>query len=184
MTVRVVHGDCRVLLDELRPDAIVTDPPEGVQRKYGTIERLRERAGGHLGYIGRSDTMLSDLSGFIVRPERVIIWGPPNAVASHGAKGVGYVWYPIYLWGVMGSHDGYPDDLWPIPLHPRTDHPGEKPPKVMEGIIRLICPPDGLVVDPYCGSGSTLLAARACGREAVGIDNDTRWVELTEERIK
>lgn len=181
-TVDVIHGDCADVLDTLAPDAIVTDPPERIQAKPGKIERLRERAGGHLGYIGRADTMLSDITRFVVPPERVVVWAPPNALAKHYRKSVGWVWYPIYLWGIHDDHDGYHDDLWSIPLHPRTDHPGEKPPRVMEGIIRLISRPGDLVVDPYCGSGATLTAAAHCGRRAVGIETDPKWASLAKER--
>lgn len=178
----VICGDAAGVLDTLTPDAIVTDPPERVQAKPAKIERLRQRAGGHLGYIGRGDTMLDDITRFIVPPERVVIWAPPNVTPMHYRKGVGWVWYPIYLWGIHDDHDGYVDDLWPIPLHPRTDHPGEKPDRVMQGIVRLVSRPGDLVVDPYCGSGSTLIGATQAGRDAVGIESDPKWASLAKER--
>lgn len=183
MTVTVRTGDCRRIMDEYCPDAIVTDPPEAVQRKHGAIERLRERAGGHLGYVGRAENMQADLRNFVVPPERVVVWWPPNSLPMRSRKGIGWCWYPVYLWGIIDDRtEDYPD-LWAVPQVEEMAHPGEKPVRVMEGIIRLVCPVGGLVVDPYCGSGSTLVAAQECGRDAVGIDNDEQWSTLAKERV-
>jgi hypothetical protein len=52
-------------------------------------------------------------------------------------------------------------------------HPTVKPLALMRYLCRLVTPPGGLVLDPFCGSGSTLLAARDEGFGCVGIDLDT-----------
>lgn len=50
--------------------------------------------------------------------------------------------------------------------------PTEKPVGILDPLIRYACPPGGVVLDPFAGSGSTLEAARAAGRTAVGIEAD------------
>lgn len=50
------------------------------------------------------------------------------------------------------------------------DHPTEKPVELMETLIRVTTPPGGLVVDPFCGSGTTGVAAVRLGRRFVGIE--------------
>lgn len=50
-------------------------------------------------------------------------------------------------------------------------HIAEKPVRVMDWILR-VCPPDGIILDPFMGSGTTLVAARGLGRRAVGIEID------------
>lgn len=42
----------------------------------------------------------------------------------------------------------------------------------MRWLVRLVTPPDGVVLDPFMGSGTTLIAARAEGHKSIGIDLD------------
>ncbi|CAM3702947.1 DNA methyltransferase [Agrobacterium radiobacter] len=67
------------------------------------------------------------------------------------------------------------------PAHPMTDtlpwdytgnrmHPTQKPLRPLEQIIRSLTRPGDLVLDPFCGSGSTLVAARRCGRDFLGVE--------------
>jgi site-specific DNA-methyltransferase (adenine-specific) len=51
-------------------------------------------------------------------------------------------------------------------------HPTQKPISSLEPVIAAFCEPHGLVLDPFCGSGSTLVAARRTGRNFVGIELD------------
>jgi len=49
-------------------------------------------------------------------------------------------------------------------------HPSPKPPELLEKLIRVVSRPGELIVDPMCGAGSTLIAAKMCGRRAIGIE--------------
>jgi site-specific DNA-methyltransferase (adenine-specific) len=67
---------------------------------------------------------------------------------------------------------------------PSTDqHPTEKPWQLAAWFIGLHTQPGDLVLDPFCGSGSTLIAAYRLGRRAIGIDIDERWVDMARQRI-
>lgn len=62
-------------------------------------------------------------------------------------------------------------------------HPTEKPLGILEPLIAYACPPGGLVIAPFAGSGSDLEAARATGRRAIGVEIDERYCELAARRL-
>ncbi len=79
-------------------------------------------------------------------------------------------------------------DVWDVPfLNPkakeRTGYPTQKPILLLERIITLVTAPGDLVVDPFCGSGTTLVAAKLCGRQAIGIDSSLEAVALSRQRL-
>lgn len=63
------------------------------------------------------------------------------------------------------------------------DHPTEKPVSLLRDLIRVASPPGGIVLDPFCGSGSTLRAALSLGRLAVGGDKAAGYVDVSAERL-
>jgi site-specific DNA-methyltransferase (adenine-specific) len=62
-------------------------------------------------------------------------------------------------------------------------HPTQKPTRVLESLIELTTLPGQLVVDPFCGSGSTLVAAKNLRRRYLGFDCDPLYVETTRQRL-
>lgn len=65
----------------------------------------------------------------------------------------------------------------------RTGYPTQKPLALLDVLVRACCPPGGTVLDPCCGSGTTLVAASASGRRAIGCDINPRAVVLARRRI-
>lgn len=61
-------------------------------------------------------------------------------------------------------------------------HPTVKPIKLMRYLCRLITPPQGIVLDPFCGSGSTGVAAREEGFQFIGIEREAEYVEIARRR--
>lgn len=68
-------------------------------------------------------------------------------------------------------------------LRGRAVHPTEKPVEILAPLIGYACPPGGLVLDPFAGSGSTAVAARLTGRRAVLIEADERYCEVIAQRL-
>jgi DNA modification methylase len=62
-------------------------------------------------------------------------------------------------------------------------HPTVKPLALMRWLVRLVTPPGGTVLDPFCGSGSTLVAAVMEGFHAIGIEADERWCRGSAQRV-
>lgn len=76
-------------------------------------------------------------------------------------------------------------DLWSIDAESATKigHPAPFPVELPERLIELYTYEGDLVCDPFCGSGSTLVAARRTGRRGVGYDLDPAYVALSAERV-
>lgn len=80
-------------------------------------------------------------------------------------------------------------DVWDIPyLNPkakeRTGYPTQKPILLLEQIINIVTDEGDVVLDPFCGSGTTLVAASLMNRKYIGIDVSSDAVELTQERLE
>jgi site-specific DNA-methyltransferase (adenine-specific) len=71
-----------------------------------------------------------------------------------------------------------------IRTSPRVnDHPTVKPIALMEWLLKLVVPEGGLVLDPFCGSGTTLVAAKRLNIRAIGIDKDKHSLDIARERL-
>jgi len=88
-----------------------------------------------------------------------------------------------------GTKRGVPlGDVWDIPLlnpkaKERTGYPTQKPLLLLERIINLTTNEGDCVLDPFCGSGTTLVAAQSLRRTAIGIDVSEDAVALTKSRL-
>lgn len=65
-----------------------------------------------------------------------------------------------------------------------TYFPTQKPLDLMKWLCRLVTPPDGVVLDPFAGSGTTLVAAYVEGFSAVGIEQDEIYCKIAQKRIE
>jgi len=83
-------------------------------------------------------------------------------------------------------HNGRnPGDVWSIPTRPyRGPHFAAYPLDIPTRCIQAGCKPGGMVLDPFCGTGTTGLAALALGRRFTGIDLNPAFAELAAERLR
>ncbi len=65
----------------------------------------------------------------------------------------------------------------------RVDHPTVKPLDLMEWLIKLVTREGQIVLDPFAGTGTTLEAAKGCGREFIGIEKKSKWVKVARIRV-
>lgn len=91
------------------------------------------------------------------------------------------------------EHGYYADvllrDVWEIPAvintsAERTGYPTQKPLALLERIVIASSNPGDVVLDPYCGSGTTLVAAQALGRRWIGIDANAEAVSIARARLQ
>lgn len=211
--VTLYHGDCREVTAWLEADVLVTDPPYGVrwEASYGgkradqiarrgtKPERKRDVVAGDdspeardaaLASWGKRPAIVFG-SWRIPRPEgtrHTLIWHKAGAFAGVRAHhpfisnheevyiiGGGWVSTGKPLYSVMTTTE---------PRHVATQqigHPTPKPLGLMESLIQRC--PDGVIADPFAGSGSTLLAAKAIGRRAIGVEVEESYCEIAAKRL-
>ena len=78
-----------------------------------------------------------------------------------------------------------PGDVWSIPTRPyRGPHYAAFPPDIPSRCIQAGCKPGGMVLDPFCGTGTTGIAALALGRRFTGIELSPAFAALAAERLR
>jgi site-specific DNA-methyltransferase (adenine-specific) len=207
--VTIYHGDCREILPSLTADVIVTDPPYGIGWAFHGKGRTGKMRGTrlHPGIVGDADCSTRDgvLDWWGDRPAIVFgTWRSAKPARTYQAL----VFQKSPDTGLVGSTTGYRNDWelifllgrWPVrdaawsgvlrstvALNSRggiqdIGHPHAKPLDVMVPLVDR-CPP-GTILDPFMGSGSTLVAAKSLGRRAIGIEIEERYCEMAAQRCR
>jgi site-specific DNA-methyltransferase (adenine-specific) len=65
----------------------------------------------------------------------------------------------------------------------RADHPTQKPIVIFVGLVKASCPPGGIVLDPFMGSGTTAIAARQTGRHFTGLELNPAYCDIIRARL-
>ncbi len=81
-----------------------------------------------------------------------------------------------------GSKPGDVWDILPEDTQKRNDHFAPYPEDLCKIPILATCPPQGLVLDPFCGTGTTMIVAQSLGRKSIGIDLSEEYLQIAEER--
>lgn len=81
------------------------------------------------------------------------------------------------------------DGAWKFFLIKKTrdrsnDHPTRKPVDLFRHLMRLVTPPGGVTLDPFMGSGTAALAAKAEGFRSIGIERDERYFDIAVKRVR
>ena len=119
--------------------------------------------------------------------KRIGVWVKTNPMPQISADRPGHGWEAIvYLhkkttksaWNGGGNHGNYVSNL----ARP-TGHPTPKPLSMISSFVERFTNPKDLILDPFAGGGTTLLAARNLGRRAIGVEIDEAYCELIAKRL-
>lgn len=206
--ITIYHGDCREILPGLvGVRSIVADPPYGISLDTGYNESPRIYPNGKkqipLSQYGKGG-IEGDNNPFspahLLGYENVILWGAENyadklpvnrkwliwdkrtdvipsrtqgdgEMAWTNQEGTNRIFRHIWDGMVKDSERGIP-----------RQHPTQKPIALMIWCIQQIKDP-GLICDPYAGSGSTLVAAKQLGLQAIGIEIVEQYCEVAAKRV-
>ena len=94
---------------------------------------------------------------------------------------------PSDIWDVVTQD--WEDGVWDIPNvksnHPeKTEHPCQFPVELVQRCVLALTDADGIVLDPYCGVGSTIIAALQHNRKAIAAEQDLTYVDITRDRLQ
>lgn len=193
--ITLYNADCREVAGSVAYDAIVTDPP------YGMAFRSNHRAERHAAIANDGDVgMLQwcvglparhskyvfcrwDNLGDVPKPKSLITWVKNNWSMGdlnheHARQTEVALFYP------GDKHffpNGRPSDCVRAPRTGNEDHPTEKPVPLMEQVVLW---PDGVVFDPFMGSGTTGVACARLGRAFVGVEIDPTYFDTACRRVE
>ena len=193
--ITIYHGDCREFLSELPPiDAVISDPPYGIHfdtdyTKFTSGLDVKRRI--HKPVYG--DDQPFDPSPWL-RFRSVVLWGA-NIYSSRLPRGSWLVWDKRFSNGsafladaeAAWMNSGYGIHLLSVTqqgfIRPEPiEHPTQKPVAVMRWCIEK-ARPKGIILDPYMGSGTTLVAAKNLGHTAIGIEIEEEYCEIAARRL-
>jgi len=196
---KIVNDDCMnilVQLDDNSVDVVITDPPYGVREdewdkefdsryKEWLGECLRVSKYGVLWFCSVSRMHYFIKEWFSVY-RRVLIWVKPPGSVVHSAHIVNRLFYkfePILVFdkgGIVGNCEkdvGVEFDWKEVnPLSSKEyNHPTVKPEELMAWLIRHFSKRGQLVLDPFCGTGTTCKVCKELGRRYVGIEKEEEF---------
>jgi hypothetical protein len=190
-----VCGDADKLLPGLPMSsvaAVITDAPYGLDSEnwdgkvpYHLLPRFLQITDGPVLWFGAAPAICEACKSFDPEPERVLIWTPSFTHSHVMANGLAYRYHPLYAWRLPKQHDGPSWDVLNTPTEGGSNwwrHPCTKPLALMEqlcGIARF----GGVVLDPFAGSGTTLLAARNRGRHFLGFEINPAYCDVIAQRL-
>jgi site-specific DNA-methyltransferase (adenine-specific) len=190
----IYHGDCREILPALAPTdpvSLLTDPPYGADKA--------EWDGAFADYWYDEAARLASVVGLI--PGIVNLPHCPTAIGAmtyrwtlvaylvngmtRGALGFGnYIPCLVYAAEDIKLYRAASDvHRIPVGRHDKPDPPSPKPLSVMRWLVDRLAPDGHVVIDPFAGSGTTLVAAREVGRRAIGIEVEERYCEIAAKRL-
>lgn len=107
------------------------------------------------------------------------------AKASKRERNAGLEGMPEVQKPLMGEFKNNPGRTTPksSPIARANFHPTVKPIALLSYLIRLVCPENAIVLDPFIGSGSTALAAMKTGRRFIGIEKEEKYIAIAKARI-
>lgn len=185
--ITIYHGDCREILPTLpKVDLICTDPPYGLGKKMqGGTWGAQEHNSGFLVW----DLEAPDFIPSLIGDSKAIIWGgnyfnlPPTRCWL--------IWNKVNAVPTMADFEmawtnfDKPAKRLDLPVgRVEYGHPTQKPMRLMTWCLSQAPETVRTVVDPFMGSGTTLVACKQAGLQCTGIEREEKYCEIAANRLR
>lgn len=189
--VTIYHGNCEEIvyrLDCEEFDLLLTDPPYGIGYAANPIS-----TGGHEAKAWDDSQMSYWFLMFLIARARYqviwggnyfrlplsrcwLIWHKPDAAPSMGDVEM--------AWTNLDKPSQHMTHSIAATNGERVGHPTQKPEPLIRWAIMQAPADCGLIIDPFMGSGTTLVAAKRLGRKAIGIELEEKYCEIAAKRLQ
>jgi DNA modification methylase len=204
-------GDCLEILPTLdKVDAVVTDPPYGIDFKYESHDDTIDGYGDWLWSVLKlCESRCSEHSPIFVWqampniryftewfPRKWRIFAAAKNFVQMRPTAMQYSFDPVVVWWTDGeskpwsmgekTRDFHIANTAPVisnPNNPEKKHPCPRPLDQMEHVIGQWVKPDRIALDPFMGSGTTGVACANLGRKFIGIEIEEKYFDIACERI-
>lgn len=207
--ITIYNADCREVLSSLPVvDAVITDPPFGIGFKYASHDDTPEGYSEFIwSVVEQAEALCSPGSPVFVWQSapnfrRFAEWFPRDWRIFVAAKNFAqmrpvpmqYAFDPVLVWWTPG--EAWTDGTNNRDFHIANtsamvcrktferSHPCPRPLDQVTHIISQWVRPGGAVLDPFAGSGTTLRAAKDCGRKAIGIEISEEYCAIAVQRLR
>lgn len=175
--ITIYHGDCREIVPSLVFDVVIADPPYP-RLDYGW-EFISPK---DLGFTCRQFWFWMNTEPFPLPVTALHIWSKANVYIGDSEQ------FEV-IWEVSGKKLGSVLRCSSINSEVSADmngdvflgHPCQKPVRLLK---RLMNKTEGIILDPFSGSGTTVFAAKNLGRKAIGIELEEAYCELAANRLR
>ena len=200
-------ADCRDILPMLEPvDLVLTDPPYGIDGSSGTINMARGKGNYSLRFTDNQEYIETVVVPIIVCLIKIVIavvvtpgnknlskypqpdsFGTFYQPASVGLQSFGNAdSQPIFYYGKnpIGRNMGIPCSYILTEQPENNGHPCPKPIKAWQRLLSNISLSGQSILDPFMGSGTTLVAAKNLNRKSIGIEIEPKYCEIAVKRLR
>ena len=206
--ITIYHGDCREVVASFPAcfcvDAVVVDPPYGIGWSRGPWKDDPAAYPELMCWLVSEANRLAP-NGFVFIfqampncprwhewfPAEFRIFAACKNFAQVRPTGLWHSWDPVVFWR-NGPNSGPNSEVVNRDFHvgnvagvfgDKCGHPCPRPLDTMKHLVAVAAPSGGVVLDPFMGSGTTLVAAKNLGRKAIGIEIEERYCEIAAKRL-
>ena len=205
-------GDCREILPQLeKVDLVLTDPPYDQKTHEGARTISQDKKLVDFKAVTATDIKelfgLIKLQGWLVatvdwrhcltleqdppdnlRFVRFGIWDKPTYTPQFTGDRPATGWEAIAIMHSIGGrmkwNGGGTRAVWKFNKEHTNEHPTQKPEELYQTFVKLFSQESAIVLDPFMGSGTTLVAAKNLGRKAIGIELEEKYCEIAVKRLR
>jgi DNA modification methylase len=190
----IYHGDCREILSELpKVDLLCTDPPYGIGRDGGNPSTSSHGGRKPYEFLGWDKSPPSEelMEQALAKAENHIVWGANYFPKVFPASMGWFVWDKGQRIAQSDGELAYTSRSTALRIltlnrvelmKDGAAHPTQKPVKLMTWCLSFF-PDAQTILDPFMGSGTTLVAAKQLGRQGIGIELEERYCEIAALRL-